>query len=112
MREWQRSHVPTECRYGSRFSTRPRSSAQAIDARVGLGLVEPLEPLGDHPAVGPDHGQRLEAVVAADVEVHRVVTRRHLDRARAERRVDALVGDDRHAALDHRDDHLPADRVA
>ncbi len=28
MREWHRSQVPTECRYGSRFSSCPRSSSQ------------------------------------------------------------------------------------
>ena len=32
MREWQRSQMPTECRYGSRASTRPRSSAHATAA--------------------------------------------------------------------------------
>ena len=30
IREWQRAHVPTEWRYGSRFSSRPRSSSQTM----------------------------------------------------------------------------------
>ena len=37
---------------------------------------------------------------------------RDLERAGAELRLDALVGDHRHAALDHRHDDLPADGVA
>ena len=81
-------------------------------AGVGLLLVEALESLGDHPPVRPDHGERLEAVVAADVEVHRVVARRHLDGAGAELGVDAGVGDDGHPALDDGDDDLAADRLS
>ena len=81
------------------------------DPLVRLLLREPLEALGDHPPVGADHRQRRKLVVAADLEVHRVVPRRDLDRARAELRLDAGVRDHRHAPLDHRDDHLPADGV-
>ena len=81
------------------------------DPLVRLLLREPLEALGDHPPVGPDHRQRGELVVAADLEVHRVVPRRDLDRARAELRVDAVVRDDGHSPLDHGHDHLAADGV-
>ena len=49
---------------------------------------------------------------AADLEVDRVVARRDLERARAELRLDELVGDDGHAPLDERHDDLPADGVA
>ena len=45
------------------------------DPLVGRLLVEALEALGHHPAVEPDHRERLEAVVAADLEVGRVVAR-------------------------------------
>ena len=79
------------------------------DPRVGLLLVEALEALGDHAAVEPDHRERLETVRAADLEVGRVVTRGDLESAGAELRIDPLVGDHRHAALDDRDDDLASD---
>ena len=47
-----------------------------------------------------------------DLEVERVVAGRDLQRAGHELRVDALVGDDRHRALDEGHDHVSADRVA
>ena len=95
----------------ARAPSSPRSSAQATTARR-VFLVEALKAPRRHAPVGPDHGQRLEPVVAADLEVGRVVPRRDLERARPELRVDALVGDHRHAALDDRHDDLAADRVA
>ena len=84
------------------------------DALVGLGLGKPGKLAGGlvHPAVGADHGQNRQVVAPADLEVGRVVTRGHLERAGTEVRLDRLVGDHRHAALDERDDDLPADRVA
>ncbi len=78
---------------------------------VGLGLAEPLEALGAHAAVGADHGQRLEPVVAADLEVDGVVAGRDLERARAEAGLDALVGDDRNQPPDHRHHHPAPDRL-
>ena len=51
-------------------------------------------------------------MVAADLEVGRVVAGRDLERAGAELRLDARVGDHRHGPLDVRDEHLLADRVA
>ena len=51
-------------------------------------------------------------MVGADREVDDVVPGRHLERARPEPELDALVGDHRHAPQDERDDHLLADRVA
>ena len=84
------------------------------DALVGLVLGQALELAGlvVHPAVGADHGQLREPVVAADLEVGRVVARRDLQRAGAEVELDALVGDHRDAALDHGDDRPPSDQVA
>ncbi len=82
------------------------------DLPVGGLLVEALEALGDHPAVRADDRERLEPVVAADLEVDRVVARGDLEGTGAELRLDPLVGDDGHAALDDRDDHLASDRVA
>ena len=65
--------------------------------------MRPSEPIDD----------RLgQPVVAADLEVERIVAGRDLERAGAELAVDPLVRDDRHAPLDVRDDHLAADRVA
>ena len=51
-------------------------------------------------------------MVAADLEVRRVVARRDLERARAELALHALVGDDGHAPLDEGDDDLLADELA
>ena len=48
---------------------------------------------------------------AADLEVCRVVARRHLERTGAELGLDALVRDHRHAALDEGDDDLLADQA-
>ena len=106
-----RSHSATECRYGSRFSSWPRSAQPGEDALVGLGLGQAGELAGRvvHAPVGADHRQLVEAVVAADLVVERVVTGRDLQRARAEVALDPLVGDHRHAALDERDDDLAAD---
>src|SRR5581483_10647983 len=39
------------------------------DAAIGFALVEPLEALGDHAAVGPDDRERGQVVVAPDLEV-------------------------------------------
>jgi hypothetical protein len=82
------------------------------DPRVRLRLGETREALGGHPAVRPDHGQRLQVVVAADLEVDRIVPGGDLERAGAELGLDAGVRDHRHAPPDDRDDHLAADRVA
>ena len=82
------------------------------DPRVGLRLRHALEALCREPAVRPDHGQRLEVVVAPDLEVDRVVAGRDLERARAELGLDARVGDHGHPPPDDRDDDLAADRVA
>ena len=81
---------------------------------VGLLLRLPGEVAGVlvHPAVRTDHGQDLELVVAADLEVGRVVAGRDLERAGAELGLDARVGDHRHGPLDVGDEHLLADRVA
>ncbi len=83
------------------------------DPGVGLLLRQPgqLAGLVVHAAVGPDHHRLRQSVVAPDLEVERVVAGRHLQRARPELRVDALVGDHRHRALDERHEHLPSDCV-
>jgi hypothetical protein len=64
-----------------------------------------------HPAVEADHGDLLEAVATADLEVVRVMARRHLECARAHVRIDVLVAEDRHLALDQRHDGALADQV-
>ena len=104
----QRSQWPTAWRYGSSRSSSPSSSSSSRIAPVGLLLRQPREPAGlrVHAAVEPDHHRLVEAVLAADLEVDRVVSRRDLERSSAELGLDPLVGDDRHAALDDRHDHL------
>ena len=73
----------------------PRSSSQATIRSSASFWSSPSKPSATIRPSGPDHRQRLEAVVAADLEVHRVVPRRDLDRAGAELRLDPLVGDRR-----------------
>ena len=84
------------------------------DARARLLLRRAGEIAGHlaHAPVPADRHRLGEAVVAPDLEVERVVARRHLERARAELAVDPLVGDHGNAMLDVRDDHLAADRIA
>ncbi len=83
------------------------------DPLPGLLLRQPVELAGVrvHAPVGADHGRLGQPVVAADREVGRVVAGRDLQRAGAELGLDALVGDDRHAPLDERDDRLLADEI-
>ena len=84
------------------------------DPRVGLLLRQSGELAGlvVHAAVGADHHRLRQSVVAPDLVVERIVPRRHLQRARPELRLDALVGDHRHAPLDERHDHLASDACA
>ena len=53
MREWQRSQVPTECRYGSRFSTSPRSSAHATTRALASACSSPSNPSATIRPSGP-----------------------------------------------------------
>ena len=78
MRVLQRSQTPTVWRYDSRFSSWSCSLQPREDALVGLLLRQPGEVarLVVHPAVGADHGQLRQAVVAPDLVVES-------DRARA-----------------------------
>ena len=65
-----------------------------------------------HAPVLADHGDLLELVAAADLEVVGVVAGRDLERAGAELGVDVLVGDDRQAPADERQRAEPADQLA
>ena len=82
------------------------------DPRLGLLLRQAGELTGlvVHATVGADHGQLRKAVVTSDLEVEGVVSGRHLQRAGAELRIDALVADHGHGSLDERHDHLTPDR--
>ena len=84
------------------------------DARVGLFLRQPLVVTGVciHAPVRADDRQLGQAVVAADLIVHRIVARRHLERAGAEVALDALVRKHGDAAFNDGDDHLAADESA
>ena len=82
---------------------------------LGLGrghAGEPLARLLGEPAVGADRDDLLEPVLAADLEVVGVVAGGDLQRPGAELGVDVLVGDDRQAATDQRQDAVLADQVA
>ena len=82
------------------------------DSLLRLLLREPRElaRLLVHAPVEADHGQLGEPVRPPDLEVHRIVPGCDLDCARAELRIDAVVGDDRNAALGDGHDRLLADR--
>ena len=71
---------------------------------VGAGVLR-------HPAVFVDHRHARQRVALPHREVVRVVARRHLHRARPERRVDERVGDDRQLAADDRQLHPRPDHV-
>ena len=83
----------------------PLARVEAVEAAILLRrlVVQPSELVED--------ADRLELVAAADLEVVEVVRRRDLDRARALLRVGVLVGDDRDAPADQRQDGVLADQV-
>ena len=76
----------------------------AIHARVFPGALEHLARIADDLDL-------LEVVTLPHLEVVRIVRRRDLDRARAERLVDIFVGKERDAAADDRQDERLADEI-
>ncbi len=84
------------------------------DALAGFLLRQPGKVTGGltHASVPADCHRLGQPVIAPDVEVERIVAGGHLERARAELAVDALVGDHGNALLGVRDDHLATDRSA
>src|SRR5690606_25344146 len=98
---------------GALLSDDPALGAQrGDDGGTGLEAVQALEGAvrGDD-GVLVHHGDGGQAVPLADLEVVRVVGRGDLDGARAELRVDVVVGDDGDAAAGERQLDLPADQV-
>ena len=94
----QRWQCPTACLCSAIFSSRP-SLLQLLHERLaGLETVQARR-TGPRPSVilpvFVDDGHARQRVALAHREVVRVVRRRHLHRARAERRVHERVGDDR-----------------
>ena len=93
-----RESCPMLWRYGRRSSTiRPCARAALAD---GLARLEPVQAVEWRTAVGDDAGlvhdrRHRQAVPATDLEVVRVVRRGDLECARAECRVDVVVGDHR-----------------
>jgi hypothetical protein len=80
--------------------------------RAGLEAIQTQEGArrGDHPTL-VEHRDRRQPVPLADLEVVRVVPRGDLHRARAEGRVDLLVGDDRNLPARQRQGQHGADEV-
>ena len=78
---------------------------------VRLHPAEALRRSVGHAAVLADHGDLVEALPAADLEVARVVPRRDLERAGSELGIDVLVGDDRQPSPDERQDRRLADQT-
>ena len=77
--------------------------------------VEALEPVRRReadPCLGRHDVDGGEAVAAADLEVGRIVRRRHLHGPGAEGRVHGIVGHDGHQPMDHRQPELATDQVA
>ncbi len=106
--------APSACRAPPRAGGPRRAGPRPPRSRASAA-VEPGEPLPRlvvHAPVLADHHDLVEAVGAADLEVVRVVTGGDLQRPRAELGVDVLIGDDRQAATDERQDAVPADELA
>ena len=113
--------LPGAVREGDRVGVGLLAAQQALLAQGGdhglLGLrrahpLEALARLGGHPPVLADHADLLEPVGAADLEVVGVVAGSDLQRPGAELGVDVLVGDDRQAAADQRQQAVAADQLA
>ena len=86
------------------------------DALARDETVEPAEALrhavvGERGARGKDHDQR-QMVPQRDLVVVEIVSRRDLDAARAEGRIDEGIGDHRDVALGERQAHPPPDEGA
>ena len=77
IRSPERCEYGTSCVYGSVRLIRPSSRSAATTASRASSAVSPANrPAGlGHPAVLADHGQLVEPVLAADLEVVRVVAR-------------------------------------
>ena len=97
--------APCACRAPA-CAIRPSCSSASTTAALRLVDGEPGEAPGGlgHAPVLADHGDLLEPVAAADLEVVRVVAGRDLERAGAELRLHVLVGDDRQPPADERQD--------
>jgi hypothetical protein len=98
------------------FAAQDALLAQGGDDRLlGLGDGHPGETLPGllgETTVGTDRDDLLEPVFAADLEVVGVVPGGDLQRPSAELGVDVLVGNNRQAAADQRQDAVLADQVA
>ncbi len=109
----ERWECGTSCVYGCEPERSPCSRSSATTAARGLVGLEAAEALGRgvrDPAVLADHDDLLELVLAADLEVVRVVPGRDLQRAGAELGVHVLVGDDRQPAAHERQHRGLADQ--
>ena len=112
MREWHRSHVPTEWRYGSRFSTSPRSSAHASTRASASFWSRPSNPSAIIRPSGPitvSVSRPWSRPMSKSIGSWPGVTLTAPVPNSGSTRASAI---DRHAALDDGDDHLAADRVA
>ncbi len=83
------------------------------DGRLGLGDRQTREAsrLRVHPPVLADHRDHRQVVAAADLEVVGVMPRRDLQRTGTELRLHIVVGDDRQASPNERQDREPPDQV-
>ena len=80
------------------------AAVEAVEALVGLRHIRHVRVIGHHV-------DELEAVLAAELKVRRVVGRRDLHRPGAEFPVHHVIGDDRQAPPDERQDCMAADQV-
>jgi hypothetical protein len=111
MRDAQRSQSATVALALLQESTLLRPGE---DPLTGLLLRQPGEVtrLLVHPPVCPDDHGLGQLVAPADVEVERVVARRHLQGTCPEPGIDRLIGDHGHAPLDVGNDYLAPDGLA
>jgi hypothetical protein len=103
----------------STFSSAPASSSNLTMIARASNRSRPIRSAGIRPSavcVTRASASSMLSISAglkpalADLEIVEVVARRDLDRARAERRIGMLVGDDRDQAAGDRQLHLLADQ--
>ena len=113
MRWPDRCECGTSCTNGCVPEMSPSLRSAATTALRASSTCRPSNALArgrGHARVLADHGDLVEPVRAADLEVVRVVAGGDLERAGAELGVDVVVGDDRQPPSDERQDRVLPDQ--
>ena len=97
---------PVEQAHGLELGDDAPARFEPVEPAIGFGRV------GVDPAQLVEHRDRVECVPTSDLEIVEVVAGGDLDRAGALLGIGILVGDDRDAAADDRQEHVAAMQVA